>query len=85
MSEDIKKPISLGHDSTQTPITNQPIQKTNMKNWEDMGIEALYDQLTTLENRRNMAFQMKRPEMAKQIQLGIDHLRSIIDRKQQIY
>lgn len=78
----ISTPTSVTDKSNKTPITQQDIPKVEATEWKDDSLTQLYEQLTTLENRRMVVAQMGKFDMVRQIEAGIAHLRTVIQAKQ---
>ncbi len=64
-----------------TPITRQPIDQINAREWEDMSFEALEQQYTMLAKRINLAKSMGRTDLTKQMDAGMKYLLQLIDEK----
>lgn len=71
------RPVDLTTDAV-TPITHQPIPQVNKFAWKDMSATDLQDQYATMENRYFTMLGMGRPDVAAQIQRGLEEIRKII-------
>jgi hypothetical protein len=65
-----------------TPISNEPVAQVEASDWHIMPIQQLEEQLFTLTNRQYAVQQMKRPDIARQMNDGIEYLRQLIAYKQ---
>ena len=72
---------SVPVDGDITPITKKPVSQINARTWEDMTFEALSDQYIDLQNRIELANQMGRQDMVKQMQRGLGYLLQLINEK----
>lgn len=67
---------------TQTPISNERIQVTNVYDWNNMSISELNNQLDILQTRCNYALQMGRKDIAHTIEYyGMEPLKQFINYK----
>lgn len=69
------------NNPTETPITKKPIQPVNSIDWMTCHIRQCYKELDALRERQYMMQQMNKPEIANQIQSGIDVIQNIINRR----
>jgi hypothetical protein len=69
-------------NSNVTPISNEPVAQVESFDWHNMSIQQLNDQLYTLTNRQYLVQQMKRPDIARQMNEGIEYLRQLIAYKE---
>lgn len=70
-------PVNLSTDAV-TPLSRQPIPQVNKMAWTDMTSSDLQEQYGILENRYFTVISMGRPDIASQIQLGMEKLRKLI-------
>lgn len=73
-------PIDLSVD-TVTPISRQAIPQVNKLAWNDMTSQDLHDQYTILESRYFVILGLARPDIAAQMQRGMEELRKRIRKK----
>lgn len=64
-----------------TPITRQKIEQVTPDKWHEMSIDKLWDQRIILNNRMIKASQAGYAEIAKQVQVGINAIDALLQRK----
>lgn len=67
-------PVEVSDDSTITPISREEIKKVDATQWYRSTIQELLNQVETLTARKYAALNMSRPDIAAQVQLGIEAL-----------
>lgn len=68
-------------DGDVTPTLRKPIDQVDASDWPKLSSAELWDQRTTLQQRLVYAHQSAHPEIAKQIQSGIDMIDAILRSK----
>ena len=68
-------------DGDVTPTLRKPIDQVDASDWPNLSSSELWDQRTTLQQRLVYAHQSAHPEIAKQIQNGIDTIDAILRSK----
>ena len=79
--EQLEGKISTGHDAEVTPITRKKIHNVDARNWSEMTLTELYDQLSVLESRRIQLYEIGQSPMAQQLEKGIAALQQVIKAK----
>ena len=79
--ERLEGSISVGHEAEVTPVTRQRINNVDAKQWKDMNLTELYDQLAVLESRRIKLYEIGQGPMAEQLEKGIAMLQAVIKAK----
>jgi len=73
---------SVSVNGDMTPISRKPITKVNSTKWDTMSYEALGEQYSALQKRLDIIRTMNRPDLEKQMLVGLKHLSDLIQKKQ---
>lgn len=69
-------------NSDRTPITQRKVERVDPSTWETAPVGELYDQLSVLQSRFFSMQEMKKFEIAQQVNGYIAQLRQIIKRRE---
>lgn len=79
----IKGPVDV-NDSI-TPITGKTIDSVDATQWGNQSLVQLYDQLSTLQNRRYMLLEMGKFDIVGQVDQAISNMQQIIKRAEKAH
>lgn len=65
----------------KTPTTNQEIREMHPDQWEEMKLPELQEELSALQDRLTMAYNLNMVDSIDRLQTGIEQLRSVIEQR----